>query len=145
MCRSQDGGTGTHAVAHHAQTARVDGDIATAQFHTGQDLQCRLHIGGKTLMIRKHTVFSIRGGNGNAPAGQVPQRLVVMLDGFEPIVAEGDTGDAISLSRGVDLAGQSCIVKITNQHSVRSTLGKLCQVFVQIVSHSSKNSGKHAW
>ena len=77
-------------------------------------------------MVREGAGLGIGGYHDDAPASQVAQGGVVILNLVHPVMAKGHGGQALALRRGINLAGDSGIVKVANQNSVATALRQRC-------------------
>ena len=127
-------------MAYYTEAGWVDGDVSGAEFYSAEDLNGGFEVRGETSVVWHEAIFGVWGGNSDAPGREVSQSLVVVLDGFHPVVAESYTWDAVAFCWGVDFARDAGVVHIAYQHAVRSALGQFGQVFVQILSHVFKDS-----
>ena len=109
-------------MANHAELARRYGDIAGSELYPSGDLQRRFHVCRQVAVVREHAGLRIGGDHNDAPAGEVAQRGVVILNFVHPIVAKGDGGQALAFRRGINLAGNTRIIEVANQHAVAATL-----------------------
>lgn len=115
-----------HAMANHAELARGDRDIASAQLDPSGNLQRGFHIRGQVAVVGEGAGLGIGGYHHDAPAGQVAQGGVVILNLVHPVMAKGHGGQALALRGGINLAGDSGIVKVANQNSVATALRQRC-------------------
>ena len=69
---------------------------------------------------------------------------MIVLHVLRPIVGKGHGWQALTLSRGVHLALQTCIGQVTNEDAVRAALGQRTEMLLQIRRHALQNRGKTA-
>ena len=134
-CGSENCNASAHAVTGDAELLGVNHNLALTQSHSCEDLQRSLEVVGQPTMVSDDTILSVGGGYRNAPGSEVTQCCVVVLNGSAPVVRKGNTGYAIALGGGVDLARQADEGQVALHDAVRSTLGQVCSQSFKIFTH----------